>query len=229
MVPATLGAHAMIAPTRQMSFAGYIVCYGNIDASGTRLPDHREAAMSSAGLFNPTRVALLVVDEQERLMSAIHEADRVVRNSRKMLQAATALGMPVVYTEQYPKGLGGTLPAIRELLHEQLPIEKTVFGCFKSAAFTEALGQFQVDTLLIAGVETHICVFQTAAQAIERGLSVHILSDAVGARTPERHSVGMERLRQLGAVISDTDMAIYEYLGEAATPLFRQVLPLLKE
>jgi len=187
------------------------------------------ADTAGAGLFDPARVALVVVDEQERLMPSILEHERVFQNSRRIIRVADALGLPVIFTEQYPKGLGPTSSPIRELFGERQPLSKTTFGCFGCADFVAQLKAGAYGTLLLAGVETHICVFQTAAQAIKQGLQVHVLTDAVGARTPDRHAVGLERLRQVGAVMSHTEMAIYEFLREAATPAFRQVLPLLKE
>lgn len=180
-------------------------------------------------LFDPPRTVLVVVDEQERLMPSIFEAERVVAKSRKMIRIADAAGLPVIFTEQYPKGLGPTTPDIRALFGDRAPIAKTAFGCYGCAEFASAMAAGDYETVLLAGVETHVCVFQTAAQCIERGLRVHVLTDAVGAGTPEDHAVGLERLRQVGAVTSSTMMATYEYMREAATPLFRRVLPLLKE
>lgn len=185
--------------------------------------------MSSTLLFNPARAVLVVVDEQERLMPSIVEAERVIAKSRRMIGIADAVGLPVIFTEQYPKGLGPTTRDVRELFGDRAPIAKTSFGCYGCEEFAGAMATGGYETVLLAGVETHICVFQTAAQCIERGLRVHILTDAVGAGSPEDHAVGLERLRQIGAVTSSTIMATYEYLREAATPLFRRVLPLLKE
>ena len=184
--------------------------------------------MSTSLLFDPARAVLVVVDEQERLMPSIFEVERVVARSRAMIGIADAVGLHVIFTEQYPKGLGPTTQEIRALFGERTPIAKTSFGCYGCEEFADAMATGGYETVLLAGVETHICVFQTAAQCIERGLRVHILTDAVSAGSQSDHAVGLERLRQIGAVTSSTIMATYEYLREAGTPLFRQVLPLLK-
>lgn len=180
-------------------------------------------------LFDPARAVLVVVDEQERLMPAIHDAGRVIAVTARLVRFADTVGLPVLFTEQYPKGLGGTIAEVRELLGVRIPIEKTAFGCFGCVEFAAALTAGRYETILLAGVETHICVFQTAAEALDRGLAVHVMTDAVSARTVEQHEIGLERLRQVGGVTSSSEMAIYEFLREAATPLFRSVLPLLKE
>lgn len=184
--------------------------------------------MATSLLFDPARAVLVVVDEQERLMPSISEVGRVVGRTRWMIGIADAIGLPVIFTEQYPKGLGPTTPELRALFGDRTPIPKSSFGCYGCEEFASAMTAGGYETVLLTGVETHICVFQTAAQSVERGLRVHALTDAMGAGSPEDHAVGLERLRQIGAVTSSTTMAAYEYLREAGTPLFRHVLPLLK-
>lgn len=172
---------------------------------------------------------VVAVDMQEKLVPAIAGAADIVRGCRRMIRAADVLGVPVVFTEQYPRGLGATVPELAELFNGRQPIQKTEFGCYACDEFAEAMRQAGRSQVLLCGIEAHICVFQTGLQALERGATVYVLEDAVGARTQEAHDIGLARLRLAGAVPSHTEMAIYELLGAAATPDFRAVLPIIKE
>ena len=166
---------------------------------------------------------------QARLVPAIAGAPALVRACRRAVRAFDLLGEPVMFTEQYPQGLGSTVPELAGLFGERVPISKTCFGCFDCAEFAEGVEQTGRQTLLLCGIEAHICVYQTALQALRRGFAVYLLADAVGARTVEARRLGLERLQVAGAVASHTEMAIYELLGAAGTPEFRSVLNVIKE
>jgi nicotinamidase-related amidase len=174
--------------------------------------------------------ALVVVDIQEQLLPPIHEKERLVRNSQLLLRLAEILKIPVVATTQYAKGLGKTVPEIASLLPEAEPIDKLRFGCFGSEQFCSALKAMpgRRNTVLLCGMETHICVMQTALGALEQGYLVHVASDAVGSRSEWNWKVGLERMRTAGALISSTEMIIYELLGGSGTAEFKQMLPYLK-
>lgn len=174
-------------------------------------------------------VVLAVVDLQARLVPAIAEAPAVVRSCRRIIRACDVLGVPILFTEQYPQGLGPTVPEVAELFAERRPIAKTTFGCFACDDFVQTIEHTGRRSLLLAGVEAHICVFQTALQAMARGFDVYVLEDAVGARTEEARRTGFARLRVAGAVPSHSEMAIYELLGAAGTPEFRSVLAIVKD
>lgn len=180
-------------------------------------------------LLSRDQAVLLVVDMQEKLLPAIAGADRILRSCRRIVRAAQTLGLPVLFTEQYPRGLGRTVPGLAALFGESPAIEKTAFGCFDCAEFVDAIERTARHALLLCGIEAHICVYQTALQALGRGLDVYLLEDAVGARSDEARQVGLARLHAAGAVPSHTEMAIYELLGAAATPEFRAILPIIKE
>jgi nicotinamidase-related amidase len=137
--------------------------------------------------------------------------------------------VPVLFTEQYPKGLGPTVPGLASLFGETRPIAKTAFGCYGCDEFADAIDRLGRRSVLLCGIEAHICVYQTAAQALERGAAVYVLEDAVGARGEEARQIGFARMRAAGAVPAHTEMAIYELLGAAATPDFRAILPIIKE
>jgi nicotinamidase-related amidase len=184
--------------------------------------------MSALEVLKPESSVLVVVDLQERLMPAIHDGTRVVRNATLLLRLARTLGIPAIATTQYAKGLGRMLPEIAELLDSE-PLDKTSFGCFGSEAFSARLetlaGRRQ---LLITGVESHICMTQTVLGALDRGYAVHVASDAAGARTDENHGIGLARMERAGAVLSSTEMAMYELLGRSDSAAFKTMLPLLK-
>jgi nicotinamidase-related amidase len=174
--------------------------------------------------------ALVVVDIQEKLLPPIHQKEQLVRNSQLLLRLAGILKIPVVATTQYAKGLGKTVPEIASLLPPDEPIDKLQFGCFASPQFCSALKALpgRRNTVLLCGMETHICVMQTALGALEQGYLVHVASDAVGSRSEWNWKVGLERMRAAGALISSTEMIIYELLGGSGTAEFKQMLQYLK-
>jgi nicotinamidase-related amidase len=176
------------------------------------------------------RAALVVVDIQEKLLPPIHEKERLVRNSQLLLRLAGILQIPVVATTQYAKGLGKTVPEIAALLPPPEPIDKLQFGCFGSEQFCSTLKALpgRRNTVLLCGMETHICVMQTALGALAQGYLVHVASDAVGSRSEWNWKVGLERMRTAGALISSTEMIIYELLGGSGTAEFKQMLQYLK-
>jgi nicotinamidase-related amidase len=171
---------------------------------------------------------LAVVDLQEKLLSVMHEKERVTRNSQLLIRLAKILGIPVALSVQYPEGLGHTVPEIATLLEGIKAVEKLEFGCFGNADYCSAIGRLSGRTLLVCGLEAHICVAQTVLGALNQGLTVHVAADAVSSRTELNWKIGLERMRDAGAVISSTEMMIYELLGKAGTPAFKEILKYLK-
>lgn len=174
--------------------------------------------------------ALAVVDIQEKLLPPIFEGERMVRNSQLLIRLAKILDLPVLLSTQYSKGLGRTVPEIASLLSDVTPIEKNEFGCFNNDAYCARVKSLPGDrnTLLVCGMESHICVTQTALGALNSGYIVHVASDAVSSRTEWNWKIGLERMRQAGAIISSTEMMIYELLRSASGPAFKQMLQYLK-
>lgn len=171
---------------------------------------------------------LVVVDVQDRLLHAIHDWLTVLDNTVKMVKFAQTLGVPVIVTEQYPKGLGPTNAQISALLPDFAPLEKSVFDCLSAPGFTAALDAAGAQTLVLVGTEAHICVQQTALGALHRGYGVHIVADAVGSRTPANKDLGLAKIRNAGGIISGVEIALYEWLERADGPEFKSVLPLIK-
>ena len=178
--------------------------------------------------LDPTKSALVVVDLQEKLLPAIDGNEQVLRNSLLLLRLASILELPVVLTTQYAKGLGPTVPAVLEAAPEVEPLDKLSFGCFGDESFTRRLEELDREQLLVAGVESHICVNQTALGALDAGYRVHVMSDAVGSRVASNHAVGLSRMERAGALLSSAEMAIYELLGRSDGAAFKQMLPYLR-
>jgi nicotinamidase-related amidase len=174
--------------------------------------------------------ALIVVDIQEKLLPPIFNGHELVKNSQLLVRLANILEIPITVTTQYVKGLGPTVPEIASLLTGTQPIDKLQFGCFGCNDFRSALKSLpgNRNTLLVCGMEAHICVMQTVLGALNDGFLVHVASDAVGSRTRWNWEIGIDRMRAAGAVISTTEMMIYELLGASGTPQFKQMLPYLK-
>jgi len=170
------------------------------------------------------RSLVLVVDVQDRLTPAMppDALDRLVKYARALVQAAKTLGMPVLATEQYPKGLGRTLPQIAELLPAP-PLEKVHFSCGADPAFQRALENTGRKQVVIAGMETHVCVFQTARDLVAMGFDVHVCADAVTSRSDEHRARGLDLCREAGAVVTTAETAIFDLLHQAATPEFKTV------
>jgi len=181
--------------------------------------------------LEPDRCALLVVDIQEKLLPPIFEREQLVRNSKLLIRAAGVLRIPAIVSTQYAKGLGATVPEIASLLPDTEAIDKDRFSCFGSDAFCTLLKRLpgNRNTLLLCGMESHICVAQTALAALREGYLVHIASDAISSRTEWNWKIGLERMRAAGAVISSTEMMIYELMRSSSSPAFKEMLPHLKE
>ena len=174
--------------------------------------------------------ALLVADIQEKLLPPIFQKEQLVRNSQLLIRAAGVLKIPAIISTQYAKGLGKTVPEVASLLPETEAIDKDRFSCFGSEAFCTLLKRLpgHRNTLLLCGMESHICVMQTALAALREGYLVHVASDAVSSRTEWNWKIGLERMRAAGAVISSTEMMIYELMRSSSSPAFKEMLPHLK-
>jgi len=183
--------------------------------------------MTSLGLLKKEKTALLVIDVQERLMPVIDNKEQVFANVNRLIKGAEILQVPLVITEQYPKGLGNTCSEI-ELPADVQIIEKMCFSCMLSANVTMHLQHLNVNSLILCGVESHICVFKTALDALKQGYEVHIAADAVSSRTPENKHIALERLRQAGAFIVSTEMILFQLLDEAGTDEFKAISRLIK-
>jgi nicotinamidase-related amidase len=169
------------------------------------------------------RAAVVVIDVQEAFRPAVGEFDTVARNAGVLVQGARELGLPVVVTEQYPKGLGDTVPEVAEHLDGVEPRAKTVF----SAARADGFDLGGRDQALVCGIEAHVCVEQTVQDLLDRGVEVHVAADAVTSRTALNRRLGLEKMERSGAWVTSTEMALFELLGEAGTPEFKTIQKLV--
>src|SRR6201984_2410877 len=179
---------------------------------GSITPPVTDYAERARRPLEPAQCALLVVDIQEKLLPPIFEKERLVRNSQLLIRLAGILQNPANMTAQYPKGLGNTVPEVASLLPETEPIEKIVFSCFGSDVFCSTLKRLpgNRNTVILCGMESHICVAQTALAALREGYLVHVASDAVSSRTEWNWKVGLERMVAHAAAILSEEMRIYE-------------------
>ena len=180
--------------------------------------------------LNAEQCALLVVDIQSKLLPPIFQKERLVRNAQLLIRAAEILKIPSLISTQYAKGLGGIVPEVASLLPETEAIDKLMFSCFGSDEFCSSLKRLPGNrtTLLLCGMESHICVAQTALAALREGYLVHVASDAVSSRTEFNWKIGLERMRAAGAVLSSTEMVIYELMRSSGSSAFKELLPYLK-
>lgn len=178
---------------------------------------------------------LLMIDIQEKLLPAMYNKDQVIANSHKLLSSARELSIPVIISEQYPKGIGSTVPELKALIPDDSPvIEKVEFSCCANPGFGDAFLNMRFnsgtkDTAILFGIETHICVLATALDLQEKyNLNVVIAADSCGSRSRDNHTLALEAMRSAGCFVVPTETAIYQLLGKAGTPQFKALLPLFK-
>jgi nicotinamidase-related amidase len=170
------------------------------------------------------RAALVVVDVQEAFRPAVRDFDSVAQSVAALVQGARILGLPVVVTRQYPKGLGETVPEVAAHLDGIEPLDKLVF----SAAAADGFDLDGRDQALVCGIESHVCVSQTAHDLLDRGVEVHVARDAVTSRTDENRELGLHKMEGSGAVVTSVETALFELVGAAGSDEFKQVQGLVK-
>lgn len=178
--------------------------------------------------LNEEHTGIVIVDVQTKLMAVMRHRERVIDNIIKLLRLSKLFTLPVILTEQYPRMLGSTLKEIKENLPSYDPIQKMVFDCCQVEYFKNCLESGGITTIILAGVESHVCVFQTCVSLLERGFNVHVPQDAVDSRAEENWRVGLELMKKAGAVISSTETIIFQILKIAGTKEFKEMLKIIK-
>lgn len=171
---------------------------------------------------------LVIVDIQERLATVMEKRQKVIDNCLHLIEAAKLLHIPIILTEQYPKGIGHTVKEIREALPFYEPLEKITFGCCKGPSFLESLSSTGRKKIILAGMETHVCVLQTCIGLLREGYAVHAVMDAVCSRTEDNFVTGIEFMRGAGAVITCTETALFQLLEKAGTEEFKIISKRIK-
>ncbi|MDR3687021.1 MAG: isochorismatase family protein [Coriobacteriia bacterium] len=179
---------------------------------------------------------LVIVDEQERLTAVMERRDEVVSATVRLVRTAALVCVPIVVTRQYPKGLGDTDPTLAEVIEAAraagagvTSIDKVAFDCFGEPAFAKTLERSSRRQMLLAGMETHICVTQTALSALRNSFDVHVVGDACCSRNAASHDSALERMRAAGAVVTTTESVMYELMGESGSDEFRALLAIVKQ
>jgi len=172
--------------------------------------------------------ALVLVDVQGRLAQSMHNKKDLFENFKKMVKGAHVLGIPILWAEQNPDGLGPTMPEIAELLTNQNPVSKFSFSCCGSQQFLKDLQALNCKNILIVGIEAHVCVYQTAADLARLQYHVQVVADAVSSRTAENKQIGLEKSKAVGASLTSTETALFELLKEAKGAKFKKIINLVK-
>ena len=179
------------------------------------------------GLVHGASLVLVIVDVQERLAAAMTPRDDVLSAIIRLVRVAALIGAPIVVTRQYPEGLGPTEPSVAELISGD-PITKLSFSCCGEPKFMDALNRIGRKQVVLAGIETHVCVYQTAANLIAGGFEVQVVADAVGSRTSMNRETGLNRMAGAGASITSIETVLFELLGVAKGEKFKEILKIVK-
>lgn len=170
---------------------------------------------------------IMIIDIQERLVPVMKYKDEVVNNTKILIQASKEMGIPIIYTEQYPKGLGHTIEELAELIENGKRFEKTSFSAFNEEVKV-SLDRLGKKKVIVVGMETHVCVYQTVRDLLYNGYEVFVVSDGVASRTKNNYLNGLELMKNMGAVIINTESIVFDLLKEAGTPEFKIMSKLIK-
>ncbi len=171
---------------------------------------------------------LVVVDVQGKLAQLMHDKETLFKNIRILIQAAKELSIPILWCQQVPEALGPTVPEIAELLADNQPVNKSAFSCCGDEKFNDALKKLDRQQVLLCGIETHVCIYQTAVDLKSKGNEVHVIADAVSSRTLENKQLALDKIRTKGIDIDCVEMALFELLKTAQHPSFKTLASLIK-
>jgi len=174
------------------------------------------------------QTALLIIDVQDRLYRAMHEKEVLAENIEKLIRGIRVLGIPLIATEQYPGGIGPTIPKIASLLEGVPVISKLSFSCCGDPVFLDAFRALNRKQVIIAGIESHVCVYQTTMDLLDRGYEVQIVADGVSSRTAWSRDLGLQKMRDEGAKITGTEIVLFELLKSAEAETFREISQIIK-
>ena len=179
-------------------------------------------------LLKPEQTALLIIDIQERILPVINNHPLVVENTLKLIKGFKILGLPIYFTEQYPKGLGSTTRQIIEELGDLKPFDKMSFSCSGAGELFNEFKRKNLSQIVVCGVESHVCVQQTVLDLIENGLQVNLAADAVSSRKEIDYRTALDRMRHHGVEVATTEAILFELLNVCGTPQFKEVSKIVK-
>jgi len=174
------------------------------------------------------KCALVVIDIQEKLTQLMYRKEALLENAQKLIKGIQVLEVPIIVTEQYPTGLGPTIPEIAALFPNFRPLPKVAFSCCGDEGFQQELLAMDRRQILICGIETHVCVYQTTVDLLASGYEVEVVGDVVSSRTAENREIALQRIRDEGAGITSVEMALFELMKMAQGPKFREVSQIVK-
>lgn len=174
------------------------------------------------------KAALVVIDVQEKLFAVMDGRDRLLERTLQLIRGCQVMGLPVVWSEQYPEGMGPTLQPVAALIESVQPMPKKAFSLVGDDAIRKHIQSLGRKQFILAGIEAHVCVYQTAVDLLELGHEVEVVSDAVSSRGADNRRIGLERVRRAGASITSVETVLFELLRRAEGPRFKQILSIVK-
>ncbi len=183
---------------------------------------------STGGLLDRGESLVSVVDIQEKLAAVMDRREQVIGQTCRLLRPARRLGVPVLVTEQYPEGLGRTVPDVAEAAGDVTPIEKLSFGCCGDSRYMEQLKASGRRQIVLCGMESHVCILQTSLILLDQGLTVQVAVDAICSRRSADHDTALRAMQQVGVRLTTVESVVFQWLGRAGTPEFKDVLKLVK-
>lgn len=181
-----------------------------------------------SNMLKVDETALVIIDVQGKLAKIMHQSGEMLRNLERLIKGAQLLDIPILWLEQYPKGLGSTAEEIKQHLTDNSPIDKMAFSACKSNTFQEELKKLERKSMLVAGIETHICVYQTVSELLNLGKEVEVVVDCVSSRTLANKEIGLDKMKSLGASVTSVEMVLFELMGTAEHSKFREISKLIK-
>ena len=179
-------------------------------------------------MLNIDNTALVIIDVQGKLATLMYQKDELYDNLTKIIKGARVLDLPIIWNEQIPDKLGPTIPEIADILRDMEPLAKNSFSCCGNSSFQARLENCKRRQVLLVGIETHVCVYQTAIDLLRTGYEVYLVSDAVSSRTLENKQIGIQAIKDAGAKITSVEMALFEMLKIARGDKFKQVIKIVK-
>ena len=172
--------------------------------------------------------ALVIIDIQSKLWNVMNEKEALLENAQKLVKGMQIMGIPIILTEQNPKGLGPTVPELAQCMPEVRPLSKMDFSCCRNQEFQQVLDKLSRRQILICGIESHICVYQTALALLGSSYEVQVVADVVSSRSVRNRDIALSRLQSEGAKLTVSEMALYELLGTAESAQFKEMLKVIK-
>lgn len=179
-------------------------------------------------MLDPNNTALVLIDVQGSLAKNMPERELLFNNLIRNIKAAQLLAIPVIWLEQYPEGLGETIPELATLLNDQSPLRKTTFGCLSTPEIADIIDNLGCNQLVVCGIEAHICVYQSVIQLLNAGYQVELITDAIASRNPSNKTLAIEKMESKGVALTSTEMWIFEVTQDARSPLFKEILNIIK-